>query len=117
MESISVTWTRLEYPENGGEDVKKLHYKILWGEGNYNAEWKVLGDFSYDTFATDTRKNGITLRQIKTYKFKIFAYNSYGNGPESIVLYATPPQSGLYSNSEGVTYLFTSFLMLLNTFC
>jgi hypothetical protein len=44
MESIEITWTALDFPENGGDEY--TGYRVFWGEGSPSAEWKILGEFT-----------------------------------------------------------------------
>ena len=53
MESIEITWTSLDFPENGGDE--STGYNLLWGEGTPSAEWKELAEFSSPVFKANTK--------------------------------------------------------------
>lgn len=85
MESISFSWSQLEYPENGGGAL--IGYYAFWAEGTYDSEWKLFYDGGFKS-SINTKDYGIKLNPKTIYKFKIHARNGYGEGPDSIVLYA-----------------------------
>ncbi len=89
MESIEIIWTALDFPENGGDEY--TGYCLLWGEGTPNAEWKVLAKFSSPVFKASTKEHRISLVPLNTYKFKVYAFNSQGSGPDSLVFYTSTP--------------------------
>jgi hypothetical protein len=69
LKSIELTWTGLEYPENGGDDF--TGYTVFWGEGSPSAEWKILAEFKTSVFSVNTIEHGVTLVPYNVYKFKI----------------------------------------------
>ena len=92
MESIEITWTPIDFPENGGDEY--TGYTVLWGEGTPSAEWKVLAVFSTPVFRANTKKHGVSLVPLNIYKFKVYAFNSQGRGPDSLAFYTSTPQKG-----------------------
>ena len=69
MEAIEIIWTELEFPEDGGDS--STGYKVFWGEGTPDAEWKVLTEFSSPVFSANTKNFGVRLNPLNTYKFKV----------------------------------------------
>jgi hypothetical protein len=110
---IRLIWYPLYYPENGGEI--NTTYTVLFAEGKYDSQWNVLCKGAVSYCEATIEKHGII--PLRTYKFKVIATNALGNGPDSTVLYTALTQVGKYSSSEGVTYLFFSFIILLSTLC
>jgi hypothetical protein len=69
MESIEITWTSLDFPENGGDEY--TGYYVFWGEGTPSAEWKRLAEFKTPVFKANTKDHGVSLVPLNVYKFKI----------------------------------------------
>jgi hypothetical protein len=69
METIEITWTKLYFPENGGDNT--TGYIVFWGEGTPGSEWKVLAEFPSPVFRANTKYFGVTLTPLNTYKFKV----------------------------------------------
>jgi hypothetical protein len=68
-------------------------YKVLWNQGSEVNSWTILGESTQGlTTFTETSKIQAGLY----YKFKVVAFNSIGEGPESteITILAAIPPSG-----------------------
>lgn len=70
-----VTWTALTGSARGGKNVVITNYEVFWDDATDGATWTSL------TTTTDLfyLKTGLTGGV--TYKFKVRAYNKYGEGP------------------------------------
>ena len=68
-----VVWTALTGSSRGGKDVAITQYEVYWDQSTDN--WVTLANTT-DLFAVKTGLTGGV-----TYKFKMRAYNKYGEGP------------------------------------
>ena len=107
-------WDPLIFPLDGGD--LQIGYELYFADATKQDNQWTLACKTLNLYCEISQKK-FKLIPYRTYKFKVIAYNSLGKGPESFLLFAVLPTKNQYSSSEGVTYLFFSFFMLLTTLC
>lgn len=88
--SIHIVWSPIDSsPGNGG--VELIDYKVYWAKDDGN--WDVLSDTTFSQAELETQGWTDQNLGLSQYKFMVQAYNRYGYGPNSTILYASVKDS------------------------
>ena len=114
--SIHLIWGELTSPGNGG-DSSQLDYRVYWATNDFNSQWQILVYHTSGATQIETKTyTGEQLSSTKQYKFMVQAYNDYGDGPTSTVLYATIEGSQTGAKM-GAGAALSSIMTALISFC
>ena len=99
----------------GGEP--NIDYIVYYGKGLISDSWEVLTSTTRnETEVLTLAHTDFNFMDSVQYKFKIQAFNSYGKGPNSTVIYASTDQEATRQTSS-LPVLIAGLLSALASFC